>query len=430
MKKENKIDVTAYFFYSTRYWTDENNLKRALESMKTEFMDVCSDIRFIDADKGLPDNEKGKVMVAVPMSGAVQPVVLQAAENYEAVCIYPGYVEDNFNEEARLGMLELNAAPAVMDIYGVLKREKEHVFLCENKKKLKAAIRAAKSYLKMQGSRIVLIGDTEPWVISSSRDFDVYKEKLGVEIINITLEELIRKYNKITDEEAKELYDTWKDGAYDIVEPDEKDIMNASRLIVTLLGVIEENNADGIAVACFDLLHRLNTTACLSLSHINSKTDYIAACEGDLDSAVTMLFMKQLTEARLWMANPNLQKDGTVNFVHCTAPTESNGVTYSYKLRNHHESGIGVSPQVDFPDGLRLTACRISDDASSITINTGTGEKGTREPTCRTQYKVKFDDYESYIKNVLGCHQVFVFDDISEEAALLADMLGLEILSG
>lgn len=426
--KQNNKDISVYFFYSKRYWTDGEFLNDSLEDMKADFIGIGSKVMFIDAEDGFPEDEGGRVMVAVPMSGAVQPVVLKAAEKFDAVCIYPGYVEDNFNEKARLGMLELNAAPAVMDIYAVLKRKKEHVFLCENIEDLKSTIRAADAYFKIQGSKLVLIGDTEPWVISSSRDFDIYRDRLGVEIINISLDDMIRKYEKVTAEEARELYDTWKFGAYEIVEPTDADITNASRLIVTLLRIIEENEADGIAVACFDLLHRLNTTACLSLSHINSKTDYIAACEGDLDSAVTMLFMKQLTDARLWMANPNLQKDKTVNFVHCTAPTESNGVSFSYKLRNHHESGIGVSPQVDFPDGLRLTAIRISDDASTITINTGTGENGTREPTCRTQYRVKFDDYESYIKNVLGCHQVFVFDDISKEAAILADMFKLKLL--
>lgn len=428
MKQANNKNVAVYFFYSTRYWADESRLNSVLKSMQKDFKDISSDIRLINTEEGMPENAKGEMMVAVPMSGAVQPIVLQTAQNYDAVFLYPGYVEDNFSKDAALGMLELNAAPAVMDIYGVLKRNKEHVFLCENKNKLKSAIKAARSYFKIKDSRIVLIGETEPWVISSSREYDVYKEKLGVGIINISLDEVIKRYDKITDEEAKELFENWKDGAYEIVEPNEQDIVNASRLIVLLLKLIQENKADGIAVACFDLLHKLNTTACLALSYINSNTDYIAACEGDLDSAVTMLFMKQLTDAKLWMANPNLQKDGTVNFVHCTAPTQSNDEQYSYKLRNHHESGIGVSPEVDFPDGLRLTACRISEDASTITINTGTGEKGTREPSCRTQYKVKFDDYESYIKNVLGCHQVFVFDDIKQEATILANMLGLKIL--
>lgn len=30
----------------------------------------------------------------------------------------------------------------------------------------------------------------------------------------------------------------------------------------------------------------------------------VASCEGDMDSAVTMLLMKGLTDTRLWMANP------------------------------------------------------------------------------------------------------------------------------
>ena len=40
----------------------------------------------------------------------------------------------------------------------------------------------------------------------------------------------------------------------------------------------------------------------------------------------------------------------------------------------------------------------------------------------------KVDRFEKYIKNVLGCHQIFVFGDIKKELAYVAEMTGIEIL--
>ena len=79
-----------------------------------------------------------------------------------------------------------------------------------------------------------------------------------------------------------------------------------------------------------------------------------------MDSAITMLIMKRLTNDNVWMANPNIQSDGMVNFVHCNAPVRINGEDCKYILINHHESGIGVSTQVELPENIKITVCRIS----------------------------------------------------------------------
>ena len=106
-----------------------------------------------------------------------------------------------------------------------------------------------------------------------------------------------------------------------------------------MLGMIEKYKCDGMAIACFDLIASTGINPCLGVSYINGETPYFAACEGDVDSAVTMLFIQALTDDSPWMANPNLEQDETINFVHCTAPVKG----HKYILRNHHKTGIGAS---------------------------------------------------------------------------------------
>ena len=141
-----------------------------------------------------------------------------------------------------------------------------------------------------------------------------------------------------------------------------------------------------------------------------------------------MLLMKKLTATRLWMANPGLQPDGSINFSHCTAPIHCFDRPLHFKLRSHHESGIGVSLQVEYPIGQTVTACRISDEARCMTIHRGVSQKGLYETACRTQLHVRFEQPEHYLQTALGCHQIFAFEDICSRLEKLAGMFGLKIL--
>ena len=250
--------------------------------------------------------------------------------------------------------------------------------------------------------------------------------KLGIEIEQIAQEEVANRYLATTEAEARPYYDKYRGGASSCVEPTEQDLMNASRMTAALVATLCEHRADGMAIACFNLLS-LGTTSCVGVSYINDCTDMVAACEGDLDSAVTMLMLKRLTDTKVWMANPGLHPQGVVNFSHCTAPLAVDGhQDCPFILRSHHESGIGASLQVEMPNGVRLTACRISGVWGTYTVQAATGENGPREECCRTQLYVKFDDFDRYVKTALGCHQVFCFEDVTEAFDQLARWMGLQ----
>lgn len=423
-----KTGLTICLFASLRYWEDAEELKCIAEKMKADLSLYNGEITLVLTEGDAAEVECGNMMIAVPMSGAVQALVIKAAEKFSAVCVYPGYIKGNFDDEAVSKMLLLNAAPAVMDTYAVLKRSHPHVFMCLNQDELAKTLKTLGAYFVIQASKLLLIGDVEPWVISASRDLAVYEERLQIKFEKVPLDEMITQYNAVTNKEAQPLYDLWRGAAAEIKEPTDEDIMKAARFCAALKQIIEKHGANGAAIACFNLLHQIGTTACLAASYINNDTDYVAACEGDVDSAVTMLMLKQFTQKGIWMANPNIQPNKTVNFVHCTAPVRVCGKSCPYILRNHHESGIGVSPQIDFPNDLVLTACRLSDSAKKITIQKGTGRRDIYETSCRTQYTVAFDNFDKYIDTALGCHQVFAFEDMAEEMQGLAKLFGLEVL--
>lgn len=389
--------------------------------------DVC--ILIQDGNlKELPEADPDDCLVVVPMSGAVQKAVLETASNYRFICLCASGVPGNFEESLSKEMLRLNASPTLMDSWSVLKWTHDHAFLAVDFDELRTVLNVIRTYSYVKGAKLLLIGETEPWVISNSRCLSVYKERLGVEILQIGYEELIQLYEETGEEETEKFVHHFKDQAEEILEPSDDDIYRACRFAVALMKIIDKYCAAGVALACFHLIEVLKINSCLGVSYINDCTDQVAACEGDVDSAVTMLLMKKLSEDKLWMANPNIQPDKTVNFVHCTAPLTVCGNRCRYTLRNHHETHLGVSPAVEFPVGQEITLCRISKDASAMTVQKGVSQNGPYEDSCRTQMRVRLDDFHKYLDTALGCHQVMTFGDITKKLNMLGKILKLDIL--
>lgn len=415
------------FFAASRYWQNRQELQETMEELENEMQAFADSYRLIVDGEGVEGlaAKAGSTLVIVPMSGAVQKDVLRAAELFEAVVLYAGYIKGNAGERATALMLKYNAAPTLMDSWSVLRKRHPKASLALHLGELSHKLRTLAAYQELRGRKLLLIGEPEPWVISASRNLEDYR-RLGIEIEQLAQQEVADLYRATTEEEAQPYFEKYSQGAKACVEPTQEDLKNASRMAAALVKVLERHQADGMAIACFNLLS-LGTTSCLGVSYINDCTNKVAACEGDLDSALTMLMLKCLTKTKVWMANPGLHPHGMINFSHCTAPLALDGAQdRPFVLRSHHESGIGASLQVEMPTGLRLTACRISGAWGTYTAQGAVAEAGPLEECCRTQLYVRFDDFDRYVETALGCHQVFCFEDVADDFALLAQWMGLE----
>ena len=417
----------VYAFYAAhRYWPDEGALKAACAETARRFCDGAAYSLYWD-DRSAPPRAEGDCVVLIPFSGAVQNMMLADARAFKHAIICGAYIRGNLPSDIADGMMRANTAPALMDTWAVLRRTHENAFIALNAAELKQQLRLLDAVEYIRRARILKIGATEPWVVSNAADDSIYEARFGARIIPVDQREVASRYEAATRADARSFYDWFSSNSIKRIEPDDMDMWNASRMACALAGLMEDYDAEGAAIACFDLL-RTGTNMCLGVSYINDCTDRFISCECDMDSAVTMLFMKKLTKHKLWMANPGLQPDKTINFSHCTAPVCIMGEPLPTVLRSHHESGIGVSPQVEVPAGIPVTACRISDDCSKITIHNGVTVSGDYENACRTQVHVRLDDFDHYIKTVLGCHQVLAFEDIAAQLRELAGVFRFDIL--
>ena len=98
------------------------------------------------------------------------------------------------------------------------------------------------------------------------------------------------------------------------------------------------------------------------------------------------------------------------------------------QIRNHHESKIGVSPQVSLPEGMPVTITRIGNDINSLSVSTGITTDTIYTPTCRTQLRIKLDSMTDFIENLLGCHQIVTYGNYSKALSYVGSLLGLKVL--
>jgi L-fucose isomerase-like protein len=176
-----------------------------------------------------------------------------------------------------------------------------------------------------------------------------------------------------------------------------------------LRSLVHEERLDGVTVRCFDLIGALNATACPALSALNDE-GVVAGCEGDVPSAVAMLWVRCLLGTASWMANPARVDPaaGTLTLVHCTVPRTLVG---EVRVDTHFESGVGRALAGEMPPGpvtlLRLGGAGLD----RLWLEEGEVVGAGNEPDlCRTQATVRVERgvVDDLLARPLGNHLVLV----------------------
>ena len=428
------MQIQTMIFVNPRYWPEATELETAIQELRQELAarlpQGSPGARVIDSEPGpgvAIAGGSGGVALFVAMSGGVQSWMMQAAENYFAIGMVPAYEPGLTSPGTAEWLLERNASPSTLEVFSVLKNRGKPVFWLRQEANIAQFARAARAVLRLRSTKIILVGETEPWVLSATRDPEVLRKNLGLQVQPVSLDELFDLFQDVTDADATEIAQRWLAESTALIEPQRQDVFRASRLIVAFRRLLDRYQATGVAIACFAMLQKFETTSCLAMSYFNDLPEYMGACEGDLDAASTLILAKALSQRPAWMGNPIVGSSDAISLVHCTAPLQLTGVKQPFKLRSHHESGIGVSPEVDLPAGEQVTMCRIGKGASAMSIHLGTTAAAPRQRTCRTQLHIQLDSANRFLENSLGNHQVLLFGDYARELRYCAGLLGLEV---
>lgn len=260
---------------------------------------------------------------------------------------------------------------------------------------------------KLEGQNLGIIGRPSDWLISSDPDKEAMKAKLGINLVDIDIEELIEEFGRTefmpseTDVKIPEGLKKYSEGAF--------------RIHRALKSIIERYDLSGLTIRCFDLLDTLGNTGCLALAMLNAE-GIPAGCEGDVPALVTMAIGQALTGRCGFQANPSRidPQTGEMLLAHCTVPFN---MVRSYSFNTHFESGIGIAIHGEIPEG-DATIFKVSGDLSRNFCCPAEILRNQYENNlCRTQIVIRVKgsatsicrDY--FLKNPVGNHHIVFSGD-------------------
>lgn len=271
---------------------------------------------------------------------------------------------------------------------------------------------------KMHESVLGVIGTPSYWLIASIVNYDKIKEKWGLTIKDISLNELIdpilsesKQFEEYL-QFSKNLIKNAKS-----VKVDEKKIISASKVSEQLMKLVKKHNLNAITLECFTLLQKTEITGCYGLSLLNDN-GIIAGCEGDIPAAFTMLLAQFITKQKSSfmsnVSNFNIQ-DNTVTFSHCTVPL---GMLVNYEVLTHFETNMSVAIKGSFKENQEITVFKVSgEDLSDWWVSSGKIVSNlSSSSACRTQILVKLNSNVDYFsKSSLANHHIVILGNYEEQ---------------
>ena len=411
------------------YWKDRDQAE-AFAGRLTLELGGGADLHFVGGPAEAAATARtlvGGTAVLLPLSGGVQPWMIEVAASLRHAALANAYLPD-FGlppVDAAL-LLERNAHPACTDFFAHARLAGRPARWLATRADYDRFARAHAAVARLRAARFLKIGETEPWVINSTREPARFAAALGCEVVPVPAEDLYAEFARITPDEARAGAEDWARRASLLDGPAGDDLNKAARVGVAMRNLLQRHQADALSMACFAMIGALDTTSCLALSSLNDSADAIGACEGDLDAAVTLFLLKALGADFVWIANPIIHAGGVVDLAHCTAPRCACGQALPYRLRRHHESGRGAAPEVDLPGDRTVTLARIGAGLSELAMHRGRTTRVAHQPTCHTQVRVRISSTEQFLATLNGTHVVMSYGDFLPELRLCARLLGLK----
>ena len=324
-----------------------------------------------------------------------------------------------------------NSLPAALEINAYLKG-KGRIFLWDKRSEKKDFVRALKTLKlteEIKGKKMGVIGKPSFWLIASTPDESVVKERFGIDIDFYPIEKFIERVKKSDDSSIDEILIDLKKKATKITEIDDNELRKALKVYKTTKKIAVERGWDLLSMECFSIIKPLDTTGCVALSLLTSE-GITAGCEGDIPSTLTMYIMQKLTERPSFMGNiawvdRSGEETTDLYFAHCTVPLK---MVKSFSLMTHFETGKGVGIKGFFDRSIG-TLTRIGGDGlNRIFFARAKIEKNLRsEMMCRTQIVLKVKAKSDYfLKRPIGNHHIFSMGDYTEELELFSEIMKLE----
>jgi L-fucose isomerase-like protein len=275
---------------------------------------------------------------------------------------------------------------------------------------------------QLRNARLGVIGAPSDWLISSHADKQRVKDVLGLELLDIPMQELLDELaiTPLPDSSAI-------DGLTCLTQQDavRNAVPVAKQIYMALKTLVGRHCLNGLTIRCFDLLTAVHNTGCLALACLNAE-GIVAGCEGDVPAMLSMMMAQALIGVSGFQANPSRidPMTGEMLFAHCTIPLN---MVERYELDTHFESGIGVGIRGYMKEGP-VTVFKVAGDLSRCFVEEGELVRNqAMSDLCRTQQVIRLSNPERasyFLTNPIGNHHIILPGHHKELLSEMQKMIG------
>jgi hypothetical protein len=245
-------------------------------------------------------------------------------------------------------------------------------------------------------------------------------------------------YNAIDPKAAEaEARQYWISQATEIVEPTPQEIIDSAKMFLAVKDLMIKQKAQAICSShCMG-----NPRGCLTFSKLND-LGLVGACEGDIDSTLTMLIFAYAFRVPGFISDPVIDtaKNAMIHF-HCTSATKMDGPggkRLPFRIRTQTDSRGGVALEVENRVGQPITCAKLV-NLDTMLMCTGKIIETSRSPlACRTQFTQSVPDARRLFLNWGGdvinggvmtlLHRVVFYGDHMKAMQDLGDLMGFKVL--
>lgn len=161
--------------------------------------------------------------------------------------------------------------------------------------RLAVTVQALSGLVNLPGKKIALIGGVAPSFDNLRIDDRTLKARLGIDVLHIELDELIQAAKALDEAAAHQAAEAIKSGAAALAPGSEAPLDKSGRVLGALERMAEVRGFHAAALSCWPRFQsEYGLAVCSVMGQLNTE-GLIAACEGDVTSAVSMLLLRCLT---------------------------------------------------------------------------------------------------------------------------------------
>jgi hypothetical protein len=290
---------------------------------------------------------------------------------------------------------------------------------------------------RLRQTRIIVVRGPQGTAAACSAE--QVKKRLGTEMIPISVQKTLDLHKAVDIKAAEaEAEQYWISKAKKIVEPSRAEIINSARFYLAVKDLMIRERARAITSSnCMGAPAK----GCLTFSKLND-LGLVGACEGDMDSTLTMLIFQYAFGIPGFITDPvfDTSSNALIHF-HCTCATKMAGPDSKrlpFTIRTQSDSERGVSLDVEMPIGQVVTCAKFI-NLDTMLISTGKVFKVTHDELgCRTQFWTEVADANKMFLNwgagvlkggvMTLLHRAVFFGDHAQSIKNLGVLMGFKVV--